>query len=506
MAKDPAERYASAADLARDVERDLADEPVSVYREPPSVRAGRFVRKHRTAVALTTAAMLFLAIGSVVGLFLWQSARDQRRAELLSLQTGIEAGESLAMNEMKQGHFPVAANLLKRLNDRAAGEASLPLEMRQRLVAEADRASRVAEFYRLSDLGERNEFFEYDDLAEDQCHAALDRLGVFAAQRRWETLPLADLAKLQREQLREDAFRELLLLAGLEAKRGLMNFGNANATPAYHQALDTIEISRRLRATQSAQVLDVFCRLGLGKIFKLRPQKTVEPTCPADQYFIGLMHFWVGSAQADPVVVALKLVQPFTGIDFSDSLPKADRLLRLAIAAEPRQYWNYFMLGWTKMATQDFAGAELAFNTCVAVRGDNGLGYAYRGWSILKQALDTQQSAARDELVERGLADLAAAARSSRSIRNWLGSMPRPFPSSPGPTTLRRPTSAVDLEPPLETWNGRRVQGDKRTYLQTDAHVRSASHRAVPAQSRSLEHAGGSRLDAGPNRRGPASF
>ena len=236
MAKDPAERYASAANLARDVERYLADEPVSVYREPASVRAGRFVRKHRTAVAVATAAVLFLAISSVVGLFLWQSARDKRRAELLSLQNELEAGRSQALHEVTQGHFRVAANLLRDVNTRAAGEPSLPLKLREGIAAEAERAGRIAEFYRLTDLGERNGFFEYDDLAEDQCHAALDRLGVLAAQRWWESLPLADLTQLQRDQLREDAFRELLLLASLEAKRGLMNFGNANAAPAYHQA------------------------------------------------------------------------------------------------------------------------------------------------------------------------------------------------------------------------------------------------------------------------------
>ena len=166
-------------------------------------------------------------------------------------------------------------------------------------------------------------------------------------------------------------------------------------------------------------------------------------------------------------MVALKLVQPFTGIDFSDSLPKADRLLRLAIAAEPRQYWNYFMLGWTKLATEEYAGAELAFNTCVAVRGDNGLGYAYRGWSVLKQALDVEQSAARDELVERGLADLARG-RAIEPVNPelaWLHAQALSFVSRPD-DALAAYQRAVELEPPLETWNCRRVQGDKRAYLE----------------------------------------
>jgi serine/threonine-protein kinase len=41
MAREPAERYATARALAEDVQRWLADEPVSAWREPLGVRAGR---------------------------------------------------------------------------------------------------------------------------------------------------------------------------------------------------------------------------------------------------------------------------------------------------------------------------------------------------------------------------------------------------------------------------------------------------------------------------------
>jgi eukaryotic-like serine/threonine-protein kinase len=60
MALKPEDRYASCRFLADDVERWAADEPVSAWREPLSVRAGRWIRRHRTwligvsAVALVT--------------------------------------------------------------------------------------------------------------------------------------------------------------------------------------------------------------------------------------------------------------------------------------------------------------------------------------------------------------------------------------------------------------------------------------------------------------------
>lgn len=60
MAFAPADRYPGALDLAADVEHWLADESVSAYREPWTSRAGRWARRHRTAVA--TAATLLVAV------------------------------------------------------------------------------------------------------------------------------------------------------------------------------------------------------------------------------------------------------------------------------------------------------------------------------------------------------------------------------------------------------------------------------------------------------------
>ncbi len=60
MALQPADRYASALDLAADVEHWLADEPVAAYREPWRERTRRFLRKHRT-LATSAAAMLVVA-------------------------------------------------------------------------------------------------------------------------------------------------------------------------------------------------------------------------------------------------------------------------------------------------------------------------------------------------------------------------------------------------------------------------------------------------------------
>ncbi len=47
MSNDPRQNYATALELAADIENFLADEPVSAYYEPFPRRAARWARRHR---------------------------------------------------------------------------------------------------------------------------------------------------------------------------------------------------------------------------------------------------------------------------------------------------------------------------------------------------------------------------------------------------------------------------------------------------------------------------
>ncbi|MHC4947788.1 MAG: WD40 repeat domain-containing serine/threonine protein kinase [Planctomycetota bacterium] len=83
MEKDRNRRYASATELAADVRRHLHDEPV--LAGPPSVgyRVGKFVRRHRVGVAVTTVVALSLVagiIGTSWGRFEAIEARDEAQA------------------------------------------------------------------------------------------------------------------------------------------------------------------------------------------------------------------------------------------------------------------------------------------------------------------------------------------------------------------------------------------------------------------------------------------
>jgi serine/threonine-protein kinase len=103
LAKDPAGRYASAAELADEVRRWLADEPVLAHPEPPLARLARWARRHRSAVVASAGILLtataLLAVGTVAiagkNVALAAARDDAREAALVALQQRDRARENL---------------------------------------------------------------------------------------------------------------------------------------------------------------------------------------------------------------------------------------------------------------------------------------------------------------------------------------------------------------------------------------------------------------------------
>ena len=82
LRKEPERRYATAAELAADLRRHLAHQPVLARGDSPAYLAGRFVRRHRAVTAAAALALLALVGGSVaVALQARQTALEAERAQ-----------------------------------------------------------------------------------------------------------------------------------------------------------------------------------------------------------------------------------------------------------------------------------------------------------------------------------------------------------------------------------------------------------------------------------------
>jgi serine/threonine protein kinase/formylglycine-generating enzyme required for sulfatase activity len=81
LEKDPQRRYQSVSELADDVRRHLADEPVLAAKPSAVYRARKFVRRHRVGVGAGTAVAIALIVG-LLGTILARIEADRERANV----------------------------------------------------------------------------------------------------------------------------------------------------------------------------------------------------------------------------------------------------------------------------------------------------------------------------------------------------------------------------------------------------------------------------------------
>lgn len=103
MAISPSDRFGAVSELAEDIERFLADEPMVTFREPFMMRARRWVRKHQN--------LCILLIGA---LFLWTPTVLVLASQGLIEPRGPTAGELRARNEDEEREIACDGWLRKR--------------------------------------------------------------------------------------------------------------------------------------------------------------------------------------------------------------------------------------------------------------------------------------------------------------------------------------------------------------------------------------------------------
>jgi serine/threonine-protein kinase len=164
MATKPEDRYATPLMVAEDIERWMADEPVTAWREPHSRRARRWARHNRVAVA-TAAAALLVALAGTAGILAVQTQanRDLREANQRTLQE----------RDLARHHFELA-------------QQNFQLARR----AVDDYLTRVGENPLLKEQG-------LHDLRQELLEAALRYYGEFLNQRGYDPSLRAEAAAAQ---------------------------------------------------------------------------------------------------------------------------------------------------------------------------------------------------------------------------------------------------------------------------------------------------------------------
>jgi serine/threonine protein kinase len=283
LKKNPAERYVTVTAAADDLQRYLRHLPISTRTDTLAYRAGKFVRRNRTAVALSSLATLAIIAGVTGTLIQYRIARKQRdlairelaRAEQINnlnqflLSDAAPSGTPLTVNELleRAEHIVERENYAYNPSNHVKILASLGLQFLQS--DENEKALRLAEqAYRLS-----NQIREPSARAQASCAFALslDRVG---QQARADALVQQALRELPNDpQFTQD--RVFCLLRGSEvsvdvgaaqqailqaqsAERFLQNSRSPSDSLRLNVAMDLAAAYNI--AGQSQQALDEFSR------------------------------------------------------------------------------------------------------------------------------------------------------------------------------------------------------------------------------------------------------
>jgi formylglycine-generating enzyme required for sulfatase activity/serine/threonine protein kinase len=124
----PSERYASPRALADDLERWLADEPVSAKRDHWLVRTRRWIGRNRVPVAAAAAALAVALLGAGFLLYQAQLQAIERRAHAQGLITALrtsEIGDVASITRQLQPMLPLVLDELRSMARSSAPNAAI---------------------------------------------------------------------------------------------------------------------------------------------------------------------------------------------------------------------------------------------------------------------------------------------------------------------------------------------------------------------------------------------
>jgi serine/threonine-protein kinase len=260
MAVQPEDRYSSARGLAEDVERWLADEPVSARREPFRERARRWMRHHRTAMAAIATALVAATFGLAAVLVVQTRANSDLKSANLELaranRRASDANRDLQLaNQRERTRFDLALEAIKTFHSGVSEDVLLKEKQFEGLRSKLLRGA--TDFYQrletvlkeAADRRSRGALGQaYHDIGELTAKIG-SQAEALAALRRGLELRLALASEPGADDTsKRDAGESLIAVADVQEATGDL----AGALASYQQARDLLEPLARVRPDDAA--------------------------------------------------------------------------------------------------------------------------------------------------------------------------------------------------------------------------------------------------------------
>lgn len=450
------DRYASAAELAQDIERWLADQRVLVYREPVLSRVARSLRCHQALAASVTVATVLLCVAAVVGSIVWQQTEARRRAHAYELRqkqaerdwedqqrlaerrASAEAHLRFGLVEAKAGRFESALTFFRQGEQACADETRLD-EERKNFSSPIQEMARLVDFERRSNEIIMATALQENSRAMDLIASGLRNLGVFDHADWWNHLPVHYLSRKEGDRIEKQVHFDLITLASLLAKsvatEELLFARTMKLRVDYSdrqllvlKAVERVEIlAQNYRESEWLDRLREISRWLYGEVDEPAKKNVWRADSFVDAYYLGAVcGFATPPLKKEPVGLLNDLVgDSLNGLlgdasrdplgDFlgnllgvSDTRQAALLHLGRATELEPDNYLSHLLLGFVQTRGGELDASRSTLSHCIALRPDLILAYDWRSLNCVIQARETEDPQVRDRLLKLALRDANA--------------------------------------------------------------------------------------------------
>ncbi len=385
LQKEPRKRFATAKEMADDLNRYLRGEPIRARRTPPLERAVKWTKRHTTAAAV----IAFVTVGAVsmIGTGVWY-LNHKRTAELFAARSEatlkeetandlIRARDAMSKNDMIKGHEVLTSRMnflegekkqglasLYKQTEQMLGEVELALAADQKRQAEQQAKDAVQDRY-ASFLAHRKEAIVRDTRFTGIMlpanlrltrKAAEDALGIFARRGAGDTWELGDLpatlTSQQQAQVKDGCYELLLVLSEVVASqdngqidRALAILGSADRLRPNHSRAYYLKKAFLLAKSNDRA----------GEERELAAAQLAHPESAFDYFLIGQ--------------------EKYKRHKYADAIRDFESALRL----KPEHFWARCLQGICYIQTLQFAAAKSCLGACLETDPDFAWLYLLRG-------------------------------------------------------------------------------------------------------------------------------
>ena len=391
MAMRKEDRYPSALELAEDVQRYVAGDPVSAYRDGFLARSWRWARRHRKALIRSGTALLVVGLVAfgIVKLREAEQRRvqERREAEQRRVQDAEEAERQRVEDVNEQKKLKAAAEQRQIEAERLKAEADRNAERLKELeqarvdLKEFRRLAEEARFYAATTdaVTENSPYFD-PRAGETRARAALAIAGKWGPK--LEKLPLTE----EEAAVKNELYDLLLLAAQVKSQQSTEPQTAQEALTLLADAGRYRDPTRgyyRLRARVQSQLADK----AKADEDQRRAEDAQTPTTALDHFLDGEQY------RKDASVPAEGQAERKAWQSDRQRMAQAMEQYRQALAKNPDDYWSHFQRGRCFLSLGQFAEAVEALGACTALRPKAPWGYSVRGFALaqLKHYKEAEQ-------------------------------------------------------------------------------------------------------------------